>query len=247
MITNIAIFLSTFLTYTTINWFAKTNESFSKMIVPKTFRGGHFKPYETISTALGTVHAFTIGLLNLLNLLGLVDNQIIYYSYYFSYGYFLGDIIFICMICKTKKDFLNQIGFIIHHIIAISGQSIELILYKNTEMAGIIRNYTARMYLAEISVVPMNICAIFRQNDENYKENYYFICMFEAFFRTFFVFRILNYSNLTYIFFEDSTFVVESTLLLFLTILNYVWFFKICQLKIKLDNVAIDYLNKKVE
>jgi hypothetical protein len=217
------------------------NNFFSKSITPKNFKGGIENAHEITAYGMSTIHSIIVGIINSLNILSLVDNQTVYTLYYFSFGYFCGDILYLFLISKTKKELLGQATFLTHNFIAIMGQMIEL-TYQNTLMENYIRNYTGRMYLAELSVIPMNICWFIKKIDENYKKNYYYRTSFEGFFRTYIVFRILNYSHLMYLLFTESyQYLYQGTPLIFLTILNFIWFYKICQMKVSLDKIETDY------
>ncbi len=230
------LLLSTFATYSTFNWLAFKSIFFSKIITPTNFKGGYEKSHEIVSYSMSTIHSIVSGTINLLNLLGMIDSQTVYTSYYFSFGYFFGDILYLFMISKTKKDLIDQSTFLIHHIVVIIGQLIELSYNED-----IVRYYTGRMYLAELSVIPMNFAWIIKNTDVEYKKNYYYRTAFEAFFRTYTVFRVLNYGQLMYSWVSiDFQYFFGGIILTCLSLLNFVWFYKICQIKFALDKIEID-------
>jgi hypothetical protein len=241
MFNNFLIFLSTFITYSTFNWLSLKNTGFSKSITPQNFKGGSDKSHEIIAYGMSTIHSIVVGIFNSLNILGLIDNQTVYTSYYFSFGYFCGDIVYLFLISKTKKELLDQATFIFHHLVTIIGQMIEL-SYQNDINENKIRFYTGRMFLAELSVIPMNISWFIKNIDVDYKKNYYYRIAFEAFFRLYIVFRIINYSHLSYLWItQDFNYIIEGMPLAFLSLLNFIWFYKICQIKIGLNKVVIVY------
>ena len=239
MFNNFCIFLTTFMTYSTFSLLALKNKFFSKIITPVNFKGGHDKSHEIVAYSMSTFHSSVTGILNSLNLLGLIDNQTVYSSYYFSFGYFCGDILYIFLISKTKKELLDQATFIFHHLVTIIGQMMEL-SYQNDINENNIRFYTGRMFLAELSVIPMNIAWFIKNIDIDYKKNYYYRTSFEAFFRTYIVFRIINYIHLSYLWItKDFNYLIEAMPLALLTLLNIIWFYKICQMKIRLNKIEI--------
>ncbi len=241
MINNFFIFLSTFITYSTFNLLALKNTFFSKSITPQNFKGGCDKSHEIVSYSMSTIHSTIVGFINSLNILGVIDNSTVYTSYYFSFGYFCGDILYLLLISKTKKELLNQSTFLFHHLVTIIGQSIEL-SYQNDINENKIRYYTGRMFLAELSVIPMNIAWFIKNIDVDYKKNYYYRTSFEAFFRLYIVFRIINYSNLSYLWItQDFNYLIEGSPLMLLSLLNFIWFYKICQIKIGLNKIKVDY------
>jgi hypothetical protein len=239
MFNNFCIFLTTFMTYTTFNLLALKNSFFSKSITPQNFKGGHDKSHEIVAYGMSTIHSIIVGIFNSLNILGLIDNQTVYTSYYFSFGYFCGDILYLFLISKTKKELLNQATFLFHHLIVIMGLITEL-SYQNDIIVNKLRYYTGRMFLAELSVIPMNIAWFIKNIDVDYKKNYYYRKAFEAFFRLYIVFRIINYSHLSYMWYtKEVEYIVEGITLVFLSLLNFIWFYKICQIKIGLNKIEI--------
>ena len=175
MFNNLFIFLSTFITYSTFNVLALKNSFFSKSITPQNFKGGSEKSHEIVAYGMSTIHSTIVGIINSLNILGLIDNQTVYTSYYFSFGYFCGDILYLFLISKTKKELMDQATFLFHHLVTMVGQIIEL-SYQNDIIENKIRYYTGRMFLAELSVIPMNISWFIKNTDINYKKNYYKNC-----------------------------------------------------------------------
>lgn len=235
------LLISTFITYSTFNWLSLKNTFFAKSITPKNFKGGSDKSHEIVAYGMSTIHSIVVGIFNSLNLLGLIDNQTVYTSYYFSFGYFCGDILYLFLTSKTKKELIGQATFLFHHLIVIMGLIAEL-SYQNDIIVNKLRYYTGRMFLAELSVIPMNIAWFIKKIDIDYKKNYYYRIAFEAFFRLYIVFRIINYSHLSYMWYtEEFEYLIEGITLVFLSLLNFIWFYKICQIKIGLNKVAIEY------
>ena len=225
--TNQLLCLTTFITYTMAYLIVIYNSHIAKMITPSNYKKSYTKVYELLSYFISTIHAIILCICGLYYCINYqkIDTDIIDMIFSASIGYYISDIIYLFVTCE--KDYKSIITFVTHHIMTISAllyhSNINNIIYKNTATY-----IGARLYLSEFSVIPLNYIWYLKNTDDNYKLNINYITAFEAVFRLFFVFRIINYSDLIRILIEkDYIYNPMSITIIILTILNYVWFYKI--------------------
>ena len=126
----------------------------------------------------------------------------------------------------------KELEYIVHHLIIFlaiipSGLS-ELGLYE------LPYNYyymIARAFLSESSTIFLNNSWLLLKNNLDDTKSFYISCVMVLFCFTFF--RIINFTNITYILYLDQNYSFM-ILVLPMTILNYYWYYKLTQKYIEL-------------
>ena len=225
--------LITFILYTSIYLTSIYCSHITKMITPINYKKSVNHGHELVTYFISTIHALFTGIFGLYYCINYSYDNAILLDIVFSVsiGYYASDIIYLFITCNN--DYKNIISFLVHHLMSISCLLYQLSItnenYK-TSSAYI----GARLYLAEFSVIPLNYIWYLKNTDDNYKINIRYVTAFEAIFRLFFVFRIINYSELIIRLFDEEYIFIYNPLkiaVIILTILNYVWFYKIYQIK----------------
>jgi hypothetical protein len=223
---NLLLCLITFIIYTIAYTSVIYNQNIAKMITPKSFKKSVMYSHELVAYFVSSIHSGFMAISGLFNLIdkNIVSDSFFESVFYSSMGYYLSDLLYLII---TNTDIGYTIPFIIHHLTCIVMEIYTLILpigiYKN-----IIRYYGTRFCLAEFSVIPLNYIWYLKNTDSNYKTNIKYKTAFEAVFRLFFVCRIINLTHLIYeICISDYRYDVMNIAGLSLTLLNYIWFYKI--------------------
>ncbi len=208
------------------------NQKIAEMITPTTYKNKKLT-HELVSYSASTINACILSTIGLYHCINQTDDNLdmIDYVYYGSIGYYLSDIIYLLL---TSINHISNITFFIHHIMTLSMMVYQVKFTDNKSYFGYIGT---RLSLAEFSVIPLNYIWYLKNTDSNYKMNVKYVIAFEAVFRLFFVFRIMNYSQLIYKLIEDGIiYDYKSIGIISLTLLNYIWFYKIYNIKKSIVN-----------
>ncbi len=225
------ISLTTFILYTTSYTLVIKSPYIANLITPTKYKilsKNH--THDLVSYIVSTVHSIILCIVGLFICIGKPLNQssVVDLLFYFSSGYYVSDILYLLTTSPTIK---SAIPTIIHHLSVIFCQTSHILL-PISDFKSYATYCAARMALAEYSVLPLNYIWYLKNTDKNYKINIRYVTAFEALFRLFFVFRIINYSHLIYeILLDGHVFNPMAFMLYILTTLNYVWFYKIYKIK----------------
>ena len=212
----------------------------SQMITPKNYKKGTKDVHELVTYFISTIHAFMAcvgGLYFCLNHHNM-DTKMIDMIFNISLGYYISVIIYLFLSCS--KNYFSILPFLVHHSVTIT-----ILLYQINSTTPYYKDtayFGSRLYLAEFSVIPLNYIWYLKNTDENYKFNIRYVTAFEAVFRLFFMFRVLNYTELIYrLIDEEYIYNPMSLTVIILTLLNYVWCFKIYKIKNGVYKNYIEY------
>jgi hypothetical protein len=222
--------VSVFILYTISYLTVIMNPELAKMITPDTYKNKN-TVHELVAYSMSTINALILCIVGLFHCINPVDDNLnmIDYVFYFSIAYYMSDIIYLFI---TSKDYVSNISFVVHHLMSITMMVYQV---QFTEYRNHVGYIGMRLCLAEFSVIPLNYIWYLKNTDNNYKVNYNYVIAFESCFRLFFLCRILNYTHLLHLLYK----LVESEIIhylmsgcvIVLTLLNYVWFYKIYQIK----------------
>ncbi len=205
------------------------NHRLAGMITPKTYKNKN-TVHELVSYGMSTINAVILCMVGLYHCINPIDDNLnmIDYVFYISIGYYMSDIIYLFVTCT---DYVSIISFLVHHLMTIIMMVYQV---KFTEYRSHIGYIGMRLSLAEFSVIPLNYIWYLKNTDNDYKINSNYVTAFEACFRLFFVCRIINYTHLLYLVYKlvESEIIENwmSSCVIILTLLNYVWFYKIYQI-----------------
>lgn len=234
--------LGSFVIYTFIYLTVIYNSNIAKMITPLNYKKSYQQVHELVSYSISTIHASLLFFGGLYFCINYTKNDIstIDKTIAASMGYYISDIIY--LLITSSGNYLNIASFLAHHLVTLSCLIYQFNIPDQDYKAYIV--YTgARLYLCECTVIPLNYIWYLKNTDNNYKINIKYVTAFEAVFRLFFVFRVINYSELIYrLVNENKIYSRFSIAIIILTMLNYIWFYKIYKIK---TGVFKYYLNNK--
>ena len=222
--------ISSFVLYTISYLTVIMNPKLAEMITPNTYKNKN-TVHELVAYTMSTINAVILCIVGLFHCINPVDDNLnmIDYAFYFSIAYYMSDIIYLFI---TSKDYVSNISFVVHHLMSITMMVYQV---QFTEYRSHVGYIGMRLCLAEFSVIPLNYIWYLKNIDSNYKVNYNYVIAFESCFRLFFVCRIINYTHLLYLLYKlvESEIIhyLMSSCVIVLTLLNYVWFYKIYQIK----------------